>query len=273
MSFRSKRTCVIGSLGLLLFILVSPSAATSSSNLSLLLIPILSGDSTRVEVPSAPVLPLFSLQWPFPRNTEIGAINFFDLDQDSNYDPHTNDCNGMSLDYFCRNSSGPINFQEYAVGQGRYAVSNGDDGHRGIDYFVPAGTEVLASADGMVTLEYSEPIQRDRVKVVHDNGWVTIYAHSLIRDEGLDRKRVKAGDRIAVITEQPREVESGVITLNGKDFLELHFEIYRPNPENQSGYSSVDPYYGECSNAAANPERRTLFSNGAPLDFLAEYLK
>lgn len=71
---------------------------------------------------------------------------------------------------------------------------------------VPAGTEVLASADGVVTLEYNGPILRGRVKIVHDNGWVIIYAHSLIRDQGLDRKRVKAGDRIAVITEQLREV-------------------------------------------------------------------
>ncbi len=56
-------------------------------------------------------------------------------------------------------------------------------GHNGIDYDLPDGTEVLAAADGEVL--YAGPAEQNReesaygniVKIDHNNGYLTLYAH------------------------------------------------------------------------------------------------
>jgi len=209
--------------------------------------------------------PSFPIAWPFPHDTPLGGINYFDNDQMYNFDPHLNDNNGHSLNYFCEENTsqfllvhGP--YGTYLVGQW--------DGHRGTDFYLPVGTPILAVADGLVVIEQQDPIVRDRVKVVHDNGWVTLYAHNSIRDETLHNHRVHVGDPVAVMTDTKG---GGHVEIGGVVYWEMHFEIYRPNPTNASGYSSVDPYFGVCSNPVANPEQTMYWVGGVPLDFLPSY--
>ena len=50
--------------------------------------------------------------------------------------------------------------------------------HSGLDLVAPAGTEVVASADGTVlAVDRSKKLQGNRVTIDHGNGYTTVYAH------------------------------------------------------------------------------------------------
>jgi murein DD-endopeptidase MepM/ murein hydrolase activator NlpD len=87
--------------------------------------------------------------------------------------------------------------------------------HRGIDIKADPGTVVLASAAGVVVTSGTEPRYGRVVKIEHDDGYVTVYAHN---EENLVEPgaRVAAGDPIATIG------RSGRATAH-----HLHFEIRR----------------------------------------------
>ena len=68
--------------------------------------------------------------------------------------------------------------------------------HRGLDYSVPTGTPVLATADGVI-----KSIRHDRgfgklIRIDHGNGLVTTYAH-LSKWNVKQGQKVKRGDVIA----------------------------------------------------------------------------
>ena len=62
--------------------------------------------------------------------------------------------------------------------------------HRGIDIKAEPGAPVLAAATGLVIASDTEPRYGNVVKVAHDNGFVTVYAHN-------ERNLVDVGDWVA----------------------------------------------------------------------------
>jgi len=85
--------------------------------------------------------------------------------------------------------------------------------HPGIDYAVPVGTAVFATADGIVEKSGHKRGLGKRVIVNHKNGYKTIYAHldKIVKNKG---KKVKRGDKI------------GTVGMTGKTLIpHLHYEI------------------------------------------------
>lgn len=79
---------------------------------------------------------------------------------------------------------------------GQYTVSQGfGNGHNGIDYAMPTGTHVLASASGVVS-NLVDPDLGNYVAINHGNGFITIYAH-LDSFALPDASTVNRGDYIA----------------------------------------------------------------------------
>lgn len=87
--------------------------------------------------------------------------------------------------------------------------------HRGIDIKAEPGAVVLASAAGVVATADTEPRYGRVVKIEHDDGFVTVYAHN---EENLVQAgmRVLLGDPIATIGRSGRATA-----------YHLHFEIRR----------------------------------------------
>jgi murein DD-endopeptidase MepM/ murein hydrolase activator NlpD len=87
--------------------------------------------------------------------------------------------------------------------------------HRGIDIKAEHGTVILAAAAGVVVTAAIEPRYGRVVKIEHDDGYVTVYAHN---EENLVEagNRVAAGDPIGTIGHTGRATAD-----------HLHFEIRR----------------------------------------------
>ena len=87
--------------------------------------------------------------------------------------------------------------------------------HRGIDIKAEQGTAVLAAAPGMVIVSGVEPRYGRVVKLEHDGGFVTVYAHN---DENLVEVgyRVATGERLAAVGRTGRATTHHV-----------HFEVRR----------------------------------------------
>ncbi|MDH3423841.1 MAG: M23 family metallopeptidase, partial [Gemmatimonadota bacterium] len=49
--------------------------------------------------------------------------------------------------------------------------------HRGVDYAADAGTEIMATADGVVIERGRDSSYGNTIRIRHGNGWVTRYAH------------------------------------------------------------------------------------------------
>ena len=87
--------------------------------------------------------------------------------------------------------------------------------HRGIDIKAERGAVVFAAATGLVVTSDREPRYGRVVKIEHDGGFLTVYAHN---EENLVEAgmRVSAGDPIATIGRTGRATAH-----------HLHFEIRR----------------------------------------------
>jgi murein DD-endopeptidase MepM/ murein hydrolase activator NlpD len=96
--------------------------------------------------------------------------------------------------------------------------------HRGIDIKADAGNVIFAAAGGMVVASGSEPRYGRVVKIEHEDGFLTVYAHN---EENLVTigMRVSAGDPIGTIGRTGRATAH-----------HLHFEIRR-------GASVYNPLY------------------------------
>jgi murein DD-endopeptidase MepM/ murein hydrolase activator NlpD len=64
--------------------------------------------------------------------------------------------------------------------------------HQGIDLAAPAGTEVLAAADGIVTETGNDPIYGNFIIIRHSNNWASLYGH-LQRIGAALRSNVRSG--------------------------------------------------------------------------------
>jgi murein DD-endopeptidase MepM/ murein hydrolase activator NlpD len=87
--------------------------------------------------------------------------------------------------------------------------------HRGIDIKAEPGSVIFAAAAGLVVTSAVEPRYGRVVKIEHDDGFVTVYAHN---EENLVESgvRIAAGDPIATIGRTGRATAP-----------HLHFEIRR----------------------------------------------
>jgi murein DD-endopeptidase MepM/ murein hydrolase activator NlpD len=85
--------------------------------------------------------------------------------------------------------------------------------HRGIDIMAPPGTVIIAAAPGIVVTSGVEDRYGRVVKIAHDNGFVTVYAHN-------DQNLVELGDTVAA------EQKIALVGRTGHATSEhVHFEI------------------------------------------------
>ncbi|MBI2159251.1 MAG: peptidoglycan DD-metalloendopeptidase family protein [Candidatus Rokubacteria bacterium] len=87
--------------------------------------------------------------------------------------------------------------------------------HRGIDIKAELGTPVLAAAPGVVIRSGVEPLYGRVLKIEHDQGFVTVYAHN-------DQNLVEAGDRVVA-----GETIATVGRTGRATTYHVHFEIKR----------------------------------------------
>ena len=128
--------------------------------------------------------------------------------------------------------------------------------HNGIDFGLPFGTDVLAAADGIATYDYDALGLGNYIKVNHQNGYETVYAH--LQPNGLavtqGTKQVKAGDYL------------GKIGLSGNTTgPHLHFEVTKDvnnsnTFEDDLPYGKVDPF-GWQSQVIADPWPNYLWTD------------
>ena len=88
---------------------------------------------------------------------------------------------------------------EFPISQG-YGVTTGTDanGHTGIDYACPEGTEILASADGVVMFsQFDSTGYGNAVIIQHNDGKSTVYAH-LSKINVVQRQKVNQSDVIGL---------------------------------------------------------------------------
>lgn len=86
--------------------------------------------------------------------------------------------------------------------------------HYGVDIAVPTGTEVACFTDGTVSFAGWGDINGNYIKVEHDGGFVTLYAH-------LDTILVETGERVQTGETIARSGETGEVS-----GPHLHFQIY-----------------------------------------------
>ncbi|MCR4859431.1 MAG: M23 family metallopeptidase [Bacteroidales bacterium] len=87
--------------------------------------------------------------------------------------------------------------------------------HEGLDLIVPRGTPVLAAADGTVQSASSSKTGGNTVRIRHDGGYETVYAH-------LERMDVRAGQRVR------SGQKIGSVGMSGQALApHLHYEVRR----------------------------------------------
>jgi hypothetical protein len=111
---------------------------------------------------------------------------------DENGNPLKQGFGGLPIAYYTRISS-PYGIRVHPI---THTVRM----HTGIDYAAPAGTRVLAPADGTVSFRGWKGGYGNAVMVMHDNGVETLYGHLSAFVEGVDvGTRVGAGSVIALV--------------------------------------------------------------------------
>jgi murein DD-endopeptidase MepM/ murein hydrolase activator NlpD len=86
------------------------------------------------------------------------------------------------------------------VSSRRHPVLNTIRAHRGIDYAADAGTEVMATSDGVVIHRGPKGSFGNTIEIRHPNGWVTRYAHLRAFKSGIYvGTRVHQSDVIAYV--------------------------------------------------------------------------
>ena len=72
--------------------------------------------------------------------------------------------------------------------------------HKGVDFAAPTGTPIYAAGDGVVQNAEFKDLNGNYVKVLHDNGWKTIYLHMSAFGPGIAAGvRVRQGQQIGAI--------------------------------------------------------------------------
>lgn len=109
-------------------------------------------------------------------------------------------------------------------------------GHQGIDILGPAGTPILAPADGQVLSAYFEPMYGHTVVLEHGmdgegNAIRSLFVH-------LDERLVKLGDRVSRGQQIATLGRTGLLAIA---IPHLHFEILSREPRPYRIHESVNP--------------------------------
>ena len=101
--------------------------------------------------------------------------------------------------------------------------------HQGIDFTVPVGTKVYATADGIIKNIGSSGKQGNVITIDHGNGYKTVYAH-------LDRVLVAKNEKVR---------RGKIIALSGDSgisiWAHLHYEVWK----NDKNYNPVLFFFAE----------------------------
>ncbi len=77
-----------------------------------------------------------------------------------------------------------------SFGNRRHPISGRHKHHAGVDFAAPQGTPIYAAADGLVTASGRESGYGNVVRIQHEFGFETVYAHN-------SRNRVRVGERVS----------------------------------------------------------------------------
>lgn len=73
-------------------------------------------------------------------------------------------------------------------------------GHKGVDYAAPEGTAIFAAGDGVIVKKYVSLSFGNYIKIKHENGFTTAYAHmSRFADGVSDGMTVSKGQKIGEV--------------------------------------------------------------------------
>lgn len=99
-------------------------------------------------------------------------------------------------------------------GNRRHPISGGRKHHAGIDLAAPKNTPIYAAADGVVTASGRESGYGNVIRIQHDFGFETVYAHN-------NRNRVRVGQRVS------RGDHIGDMGATGRvTGVHLHYEVH-----------------------------------------------
>lgn len=125
--------------------------------------------------------------------------------------------------------------------------------HKGVDFAAPTGTPIYAAGDGVVQNAEFKDLNGNYVKILHDNGWKTIYLHMSAFGPGIaGGVRVHQGQQIGAIGTTGRSTGP-----------HLHYELH-VNDE------PVDPMSVPMENgkALAGPALQAFFKERDRIDVL-----
>jgi len=126
-------------------------------------------------------------------------------------------------------ATAPSITQQFRVHDGGFDAGRKWGDHHGLDVHAPVDTPVLAAAPGRVDQSYFDPAYGHVIRLVHEGGYWTRYAH-------LARRDVARGARVAQGQEIGGLGRSGALS---GGFLHLHFELWQATP---AGRVAVDPH-------------------------------
>jgi murein DD-endopeptidase MepM/ murein hydrolase activator NlpD len=103
--------------------------------------------------------------------------------------------------------------------------------HKGVDYAAPPGTPIYAAGDGTIVKQYESKSYGYYIRIEHDNGFFTAYAHMQAFADGLGiGKMVKKGQIIGSVGSTGRSSGPHLhyeLIHNGQ-FLDPLFESVKP---------------------------------------------
>ena len=100
--------------------------------------------------------------------------------------------------------------------------------HKGIDYAAPAGTPIYAAGDGVIVKHYVSKSYGNYVRIEHENGFYTAYAHmqAFVEGQGVGTI-VKKGEMIGAVGSTGRSSGPHLHyeLIHGNNFIDPLFEI------------------------------------------------
>ncbi len=200
----------------------------------------------------------FIFIFPFDKQIHIAAINFFDIDQKKGYDADLNDTNGTIQNAICDKRGGTAyNWISDKISGLKF---NTLDGHRGIDFYVPDNTIIMAPYEGEIRIE-------NNTMWIRNGDLQTVIDH-VSPMTSLNGGWIEKGQPIAMVT--PTSTKGVFKEKDGINYYEFHFGLMIKDKGMSNGWRSIDPLYEECSNDKSNPWKHTIWlDSDLPNDFKA----
>lgn len=101
-------------------------------------------------------------------------------------------------------------------------------GHKGVDYSAPVGTEIYAAGSGVIVKKYTSSSFGKTIKIEHENGFTTLYAHMHSFADGItEGMSVGKGTKIGEVGSTGRSTGP-----------HLHFELHYNG-------KAIDPFFAQ----------------------------